>query len=43
MMYGFDLGLGALWMIPVWLLQVIVVAALIAALANNKASATDES
>ena len=37
MMYGFDFGLGALWMILVWLLPVIAVAALIAALAKNKA------
>lgn len=37
MMYGFDSGLGALWMILVWLLVVIGVAALIAALAKNKA------
>ena len=37
MMYGFDSGLGALWMILVGLVPVILVAALIAALAKNKA------
>lgn len=37
MMYGFDFGLGALWMILIWALPVIAVVALVMALAKNKA------
>lgn len=37
MMYGFDFGVGANWMILIWALPVIAVVALIAGLAKNKA------
>lgn len=36
MMYGFDFGVGAIWMIIIWALPVIAMVALIAALAKNK-------
>ncbi len=42
MMYGFDVGLGALWMIFVWLLPVIVVVALVVTLAKNKVQSSNE-
>ncbi len=37
MMYGFDWGVGAIWMILIWALPLIAVVALVVALAKNKA------
>lgn len=36
MMYGFDFGVGVIWMILVWALPVIAVLALFAGLVKNK-------
>lgn len=41
MMYGFDWGVGAIWMIIIWALLVIAVVALIAALAKNTGVTSD--
>ncbi len=41
MMYGFDSGVGAIWMIIIWALPVIAVVALIAALAKNTGVTSD--
>lgn len=41
MMYGFDWGVGAIWMIIIWALPVIAVVALIAALAKNTGVTSD--
>ena len=35
--FGFDWGVGAIWMILIWALPVIAVVALVAGLAKNKA------
>ncbi len=42
MMYGFDSGVGAIWMIIIWALPVIAVVALLAALAKNKVQSSNE-
>lgn len=36
MMYGFDFGAGAVWMILVWALPLIAIVAMIAGFAKNK-------
>lgn len=41
MLYGFDFGVGAIWMILIWALPVIAVVALVAGLAKNKAQERD--
>lgn len=42
MMYGFDFGVGAIWMIVIWLLPLIALIALIAAFAKNKAQTSKQ-
>lgn len=42
MMYGFDWGVGALWMILIWALPAIAVVGLIAALAKNNGVTSDK-